>query len=161
MAVVDSSVLIHLGRIGKLHLLNKFFGKIKVSMEVYVEVKEGTGASEIEEASKSWISIQASSSVQAGQFAMQEGIGKADASVIFLAIEKRDILLSNDYALIAVARSKGVECWWPTTFLIRCLEKKLLTKKEAKQILLELVESGMRLNNAVYSAILNEIDKHT
>ena len=122
MAVVDSSVLIHFARIGTVHLLNKFFGKIHITHEVYAEVKEGTGASEIEEACKSWIHRQAQSSVQASQFAIQEGIGKADASVILLAMEKRDLLLSNDYALLAVARAKGVECWWPTTFLLRCLE---------------------------------------
>lgn len=75
-----------------------------------------------------------------------------------MAKEKQDILLSNDYALIIVARSKGIECWWLTTFILKCLKKRVVLKKEAKQILFDLIEAGMRLDNAVYTAILKEID---
>ena len=77
---------------------------------------------------------------------------------LVLAEERKDILLSNDFALIMIARSKSVECWWLTTFILRCLGKKIITKKEAKQILFDLVESGMRLSNDVYAAILKEIE---
>ncbi len=76
-----------------------------------------------------------------------------------LAKEEEDILLCNDYALVIVARSKGIECWWLTTFILRCIEKKVMPKEEAKQTLFELVESGMRLSNEVYSAILTEMDR--
>jgi len=74
------------------------------------------------------------------------------------AKEKRDILITNDRALIKVARSKGIECWWLTTFLLRCLEKKIVTKKETKQILFDLVNAGMRLRNDIFVAIFNEIE---
>lgn len=96
---------------------------------------------------------------EAKKISKLEGIEKQDASIILLAKEKQEILLSNDCALIIVARSKGIECWWLTTFLLHCLKKNLITKKQAKEILFELVESGMRLDNAVYSAILLEIEK--
>ena len=88
-----------------------------------------------------------------------ERIEKADASIILLAKERQDILLSNDFALIMVARSKGIECWWLTTFLLRCIEKKIITKNEAKQILFDLVQAGMRLSNDVYATILKEMEE--
>ncbi len=158
MVVVDSSVLIHLSRINKLSLLNKFFKKIKITADVYGEIKVGIGASEIEKARKSWISIHDVSSDEADKLAELESIEKADASLIILSVGEKDVLLSNDYYLMLAAKSKGVECWWLTTFLLHCIEKKVVLKSEAKQVLYELVESGMRLSNEVYAAILKEIE---
>ncbi len=159
MAVADSSVLIHLSRINRLSLLKKFFGKIAITQDIFDEIKVGVGASEIEKACKSWIAIEKpKNSEEIDNTSKIEDIEKADSSIIVLAEEKKEILLSNDYALIMIARSKGIECWWLTTFILRCLKNKVISKKEAKQILFELVEAGMRLDNAVYAAILNEID---
>ena len=159
MAVVDSSVLILLSRINKLALLKKYFKKIRITQDIYDEVKIGVGASEIEKACKSWIKIDKPKNVnEINNISKLEDIESADASIILLAEEKKDTLLSNDYALIMVARGKGIECWWLTTFLLRCLKKKLITKQEAKRILFDLIEAGMRLHNVVYAAILKEID---
>lgn len=159
MAVADSSVLILLSRINKLSLLKKYFNEIIISQDIYEEVKTGIGASEIEKACKNWIKIENSKKYEEiSRISKLEDIENADASIIILAKEKRKILLSNDYALIMVARSKGIECWWLTTFILRCLKKKIITKKEAKQILLKLIDAGMRLSNEIYAAILREID---
>ena len=161
MAVVDSSVLIHLSRIGKLSLLKRFFKKINITNNVYEEIKIGiTGFSEFEEACKDWISLSKPKDFQEiDNISKLERIEKADASIILLAKERQDILLSNDFALIMVARSKGIECWWLTTFLLRCIEKKIITKNEAKQILFDLVQAGMRLSNDVYATILKEMEE--
>ena len=160
MVIVDSSILIHLSRIGKLSLLKKFFEKIKITKYIYEEVKVGKrGSSEIEKACKEWIILSKQRKFEEiNDISRLEGIEKADASIILLAKEEKDILLSNDYALIIVARSKGIECWWLVTFLLRCLDKELITKEEAKQILFDLIEAGMRLHNAVFTAILKEIE---
>ncbi len=160
MAIVDSSVLIHLSRIGRLSLLKSFFKQIRTTQDIYEEIKAGNiGVSEIEKACKNWIFINKLKNFDGvNHISKFEGIEKADASIILLAKEKQDILLSNDFALIMIARSKSVECWWLTTFILRCLGKKIITKKEAKQILFDLVESGMRLSNDVYAAILKEIE---
>jgi predicted nucleic acid-binding protein len=160
MVVVDSSVLIPLLRIGKLPLLKSFFGKIDITREVYEEINVGTlGLSEFEEACGKWIIILSKKFKNTNQIAKSENIEQADASVILLAKSKETILLSNDYALIIVAKNKGIKCWWATTFILRCLQKRIIKKKEAKQILLGLIKSGMRLDNEVYAAILDEIDK--
>jgi predicted nucleic acid-binding protein len=159
MIVADSSVLIHLSRIGKLDLLREYFKKILITPAVYDEIKEGVGASEITKACNEWITVVEPTTKDIERIANAEGIEKADASVIMLAKEQGKILISNDYALIAVAKSKGVDCWWLTTLLLNCIKQKILSKKEAKKPLLDLVKTGMHLNNAVYAAILNEIDQ--
>jgi len=160
MVVVDSSVLIHLSRIGKLSLLKTFFKKIIITPNIYEEMKEGTiGISEFEKALEDWIILNKPKNLNEIEIVSKlERIEKPDASIIILAREKRDIILSNDYALIKVARSKSIECWWLTTFILHCLARKKIIKEEAKQILFDLVESGMRLDNAVYTAILKEIE---
>jgi len=161
--IVDSSVLIHLSRIGRLSLL-KDFGEIKITEEVYRETveeangKEGVGS--IREACNSWISIiKLKSKKKIKELAGHEGIENADASLILLAEEKREILLSNDYYLIKVGRSRKIECWWLTTLLLRAVEEKKIKKEEAKQMLLNLVETGMRLSIEVYTAIVKKIDE--
>ena len=159
MAIVDSSVLILLSRINKLALLKKYFKQIMISQDIYDEVKIGVGASEIEKACKRWIRIGKPKDFnEIDNISKSEDIEKADASIIVLAKEKQEILISNDYVLIMVARSKGIECWWLTTFLLRRLKRKIITRKEAKQILFDLIEAGMRLDNAVYATILSEIE---
>ena len=142
--------------------LKKFFKKIKITKDIDNEVSVGkTGASEIEEACKEWIILSKPTKIEeVNSISKLEGIEKADASIILLAKEENDLLLSNDYALIMTARAKGIKCWWLTTFILRCLNNKLITKKEAKQILLDLIEAGMRLDSIVYTAILEEIEKY-
>ena len=160
MVIVDTSVLIPLLKIGKIHLLKKFFNKIIITKEVEKEIKTGKiGSSEFEEACKTWIEIKEENSEEAKKLANAEDIEKADASVILIAKDEKDIILSNDYALIIVAKSKDIECWWLTTFIIKAIKKKIITKKEAKQILSDLIKSWIRLKNEIYVAILEEIDK--
>ncbi|MBI5254069.1 MAG: hypothetical protein HY930_06740 [Euryarchaeota archaeon] len=161
--IADSSALIHLSRIGRLDFL-KEFGEIKITEDVYRETVEEArgreGVSSIGEACSSWISvIKMENEKKIKKVAEQEGIENADASLILLAEEKKEILLSNDYYLIRAARGRGVECWWLTTLLLRAVKGKKIKKEEAKQMLFGLVESGMRLSIEVYTAVLKRIDE--
>ena len=160
MVIVDTSVLIPLLKIGKINLLKKFFNKIIITKEVEKEIETGKiGVSEFEEANKLWIEIKEENSEKEEKLANVEDIEKTDASIILIAKDQKDIILSNDYALITVAKSKNIECWWLTTFIIKILKKKIITKKEAKEIMSDLIKAGMRLKNEIYVAILDEIDK--
>ncbi len=163
MAVVDSSVLIHLVRIGRLNLLKDFFKEVCITKEIFEEVvkteETKVGASQINNAVGNWIKILAprqKSSIT--QIVELEKIEFADASIILLAKERKDILLSNDYFLIKVANSIDIECWWLTIFILNCARKKIIKKEEAKQILYNLVLNKMHITVDVYAAILREID---
>lgn len=159
MAAVDSSVLIHLMRIGKLSLLKNYFNKIFITKEVHSEILEGNiGVSEFKTACNEWIIVCEIDKRKSSQLGRQEGITQADASILLLAQQNKKILITNDYVLIRSGLSKNITCWWTTTFIINCLKKKKIRKEEAKKILLELINSGMRLNNVVYTHILKEID---
>lgn len=163
MVVVDSSALIPLAKTGNLKLIMKTFKKVKTTTEIYKEVvEEGkgkTGTSEIKQAFEEWIETKEIKNNMVDEISKLEGIEKADASIILLAEHEKEILLSNDRALIQAARAMGVECYWLTTLLLKCTKEKHITKKEAKEILYSLVEEGMNLRSGVYAKILKEIDK--
>lgn len=86
-----------------------------------------------------------------------EGIAVADASVILLAADDEEILLANDKALIEVARSHGVECWWVTTLLLSCTKAGDLTADAATNLLYDLVNEGMNLHPKVYSQVQKKL----
>lgn len=86
-----------------------------------------------------------------------EGIAVADASVTLLADEEGTALLANDKALIEVARSHGVECWWVTTVLLKCVNDGIVTSTEASDVLYDLVNEGMNLHPKVQRKF-DEID---
>lgn len=164
MVVVDSSILIPLARIGKLSLLKRFFEEVKTVRGVYSEcVLEATGkpgVSEIKEACNHWIQV-VEPPEKVEETAKLEGVEKTDVSLIFFSRQEGDKLLSNDYALILLGRSKGVECWWLTTLILKMVKEKMMEKKEAEQILYDLVRAGMRLKSEVYATILREIQRTT
>ena len=100
--IVDSSVLIHLSRIGKLSLLKDFFETVIIPEDVYretvVAAKGKVGVSAIEQATQKWIVVQKLKDKKAiNKVAKLEGIEPADASLIILAEEMGDSVLSNDY----------------------------------------------------------------
>lgn len=160
MAVADSSVIVPLLRIGKLELLKSYFGKIQIPQEVQNEIIVGQiGVSVFADACKKWVNVSLKEFPEAENIAKREGISTTDATLILLAEERKDILVSNDAALILIAKSRGIKCLWLTAMLLKCVKKQLISKKEAKGVLLQLVQAGMHLSNGVYSAILSEIDK--
>lgn len=163
MAIIDSSVLIHLSRIGKLNLLKDFFGEVTITGDVYRETVEEAvgkvGISEIKKACEDWIKVKDVKNKTIKEMARLEGVEEADASLIILAKEEKDVLISNDYVMISLAKSKGLRSWWLTALLLKAVKKKLVSRKEAKRMLSELVKSGLRLKIEVYEAVLNEIDR--
>lgn len=158
MVVVDSSVLIHLNRVGRLRLLKEFFKEIKITSEIYNEIKTDIGFSEIERGYGKWILVKDYEN-GSEKLSKLENIEEADASIILLAERQQDILLSNDFMLLMVAKSKNIECWWLTTFILKCLKKGLIRKNETRDILFNLIKNGLRLSNEVYAAILYEIER--
>ena len=71
MVAVDSSVIIHLARIGKLRLLSLYFKKIKITQDIEQEIiKDGkVGYEEIKKGIGKWIEIK-----KVGQFTEKTGI---------------------------------------------------------------------------------------
>lgn len=153
MVVVDSSALIPLAWVGRLDLIPAAFDEIRttelVRDEVLTEGKRGTAplTSFLDDVPT------CEPSPQSEKVASLEGIAVADAAVILLAADEEEVLLANDKALIEVARSHGIDCWWVTTLLLKCTKEEVLTAAEANEVLYDLVGSGMNLHPKVYSQV--------
>ena len=157
MVAVDSSIIIHLARIGKLSLLRIYFKKIKITQSIEKEIiKDGkAGIGEIKKGIEEWIDIKKI------DVAVEKSdvLSFADIELIKLAERERDFILTNDENIISFAKAKGIETMWLTTFLISCLKKKLIDKKEAKQILHDLVKYGCYIRTDTYMAVQNLIEE--
>ena len=163
MGVVDSSALIPLAKTGWLKLIRDNFNEIITTDYIYNETvvhgKGMEGTSEIKKAFDDWISIKNVNLIHCRELAEIEGITKADASLLILAEKRKDILLSNDRALILAGRAKNIECYWVTSLLLKSLKENIIDRNEAKDILFNLVDRGMNLRNSVFARLLNYIDK--
>src|SRR3989338_3772772 len=156
MAVVDSSVIIHLARIGKLNLLQACFKKIKISPGIEQEIiKEGKGGQEIKDGVGKWIDVK-KIDIRASR---TEFLSASDIEIIELAMKEKDFILTNDGEIILSAKSRGVEAMWLTTFLLLCLKKKLVDKKEAKQILYDLVRTGCYIRTDTFAGVQRQIEE--
>jgi predicted nucleic acid-binding protein len=159
MVVVDSCILIHLSRIGRLSLLEDL--KVIVTPDVYREVvvESGgkAGTEQLKKAFEKWIQMAKVNSSDSQKIADLGGIEETDASLLLLACERKKILITNDKNLIQLARSMNIECWWPTTLILNQLKAKKISPKEAEDILYELVNTGMRIHAGVYATIVTQI----
>lgn len=157
MAVVDSSALIPLARIGRLDLISAIFDKLRTTRQVRDEVltegKRGTATLTTFFDDVSICEMPTGTE----NVASLEGVTVADASVILLADKGEEVLLANDKGLIEVARSHGVECWWVTTLLLKCTKEGALTATEATDVLYDLVNAGMNLSPQVYTQVQRKL----
>ena len=166
MVVCDSAPLIHLSSIGRLDLLKDLFREVKIPDSVYREVvteakalhKPGVRAVEnaLEEG---WIAILG---VRNGErvenLSRSEGIEIDDAEVICLALELSEELVTSDGWLVKVAITLGVRVFWTTTLVLMSVKRGIINRKDALQLLRDLVNSGLYLRTDVYAAIINAMD---
>lgn len=159
MVVVDSSALIPLSLVGRLDLITAVFDEVRtteaVREEVLTDGKRGVAALKafLEDAH-----IHETPPEAEGVAAL-DGIAVGDASVILVAADREAVLLANDKALVEVARSHGVECWWVTTLLLACTNEAVVTADEATDVLYDLVDEGMNLHPNVYTQIQKKLDE--
>jgi predicted nucleic acid-binding protein len=162
MAVLDSSALIHLAQADGLWLIDEVYEEPLTTEGVFREtVEEGggrkPGASEISELLEDCPAHEEDDS--AADIAEAEGVSETDAALILLALEEDEILLTNDKALVGVAGAKGVEPDWVTTVLLRAAKQGVVGSEEAKEMLYELVNSGMNLSPSVYTKVRRRLDE--
>lgn len=160
MIAIDSTPLIHLSKIGRLDILENcsLITTESVRGEVIIEGKVGASMFkqffkrvEVVKLSERHIDI-------ASSIAKSEGVHQADAELLLLAKRKKCTLLTNDRALVLLARSMGLKVWWVTTLILNLTNTGRLSKEEGKYILDDLIMSGMRIETGVYIRIQREIE---
>ncbi|MEK6907124.1 MAG: DUF3368 domain-containing protein, partial [Nanoarchaeota archaeon] len=81
----------------------------------------------------------------------------AEASVINLAIERKDKLIVDDAIAIKVAKSFDIETIRTTTVIFMAVKNKIITKEKAISFVDELIEIGYYISPGYYSAILKKL----
>ncbi|MDZ7687152.1 MAG: hypothetical protein U5J64_00255 [Halobacteriales archaeon] len=165
MVVLDSSALIHLAQADGLWLIQEVYDRLRTTEGVYEETVGETadvggwkpGASEIREFLEDCHVHEEDDT--ADEVAEMEGVSETDAALVLRAREEDEILLTNDKALVGVARAKGVETDWVTTLLLRATKRDIIGAEGAKDTLYELVNSGMNLSPSVYTKVRRRLDE--
>ncbi len=160
MIVADSAPLIYLSKIGRLDLLKKLHGKIMIPQGVWNEVvtkaQGRAGASELETGTREgWIKVER---VTLPKRLLDEGAEEVDAEVIALAKKMNLPLLTNDRVLVTIARTTGVEARWLTQAVIDASKAKILSTREARVLLRDLVRAGLRMRSEVLAEAVHMIE---
>jgi len=160
LIVADSAPLIYLSKIGRLDLLKKLYGKIMIPQGVWNEVvtkaQGRAGASELETGTREgWIKVER---VTLPKRLLDEGAEEVEAEVIALAKKMNLPLLTNDRVLVTIARTTGVEARWLTQAVIDASKAKILSTREARVLLRDLVRAGLRIRSEVLAEAVHMIE---
>ena len=137
--------------------MREIYGEVLTSEGVIEEVMiEGKpGLSQLKEAlSRGWLKTER---VEVDFDHVVEGIERTDAELICLARSRGLRILSNDRALVNCCKGHGVKTRWVTESLLDAIEKRVLTAQEAEDMLVELIDSGMRVRSEILAKILRSI----
>jgi len=167
MVVCDSGPLIHLSRLGKLGLLRDLFKQVEIPPSVYQEVVREAkalgkpGVSAIEDAIEDgWIKVvKVKERAAVKKLAESENVQIGDAEVIYLAKAHSTSLVANDGWLLKVARSLGVQTVWTTTLVLLAVKREITSKEGGKDLLRDLVLSGLYIRPNVYAMLLQSIEE--
>lgn len=164
--MADATPLIHLSRVGRLGLLRGLFGSVIVPREVYREVVvtgRALGRADalvMDEAVGDWIEVREPDEGQERRIeALLEGVplGRGEAECIVMARDGDLPVVLDDVVAVKTARRLGVKTYWTTSIVLLAVARHLLTKEEGREIVEELVRSGLRIRPEVLLAILERL----
>lgn len=158
--VSDSSPLIALAKIDAFDLLQKLYGTLMISTEVYDEVVvAGAGLAGAGETSKSsWIEvrdIRSRSDLNAAQ--VRFGLGLGELSTILLAKEiPADLIILDDLAARRLAQKQGFRVQGSVAILEACFRKGYVT--DLRQAYRQLTQRGVYLNRQLLDLSLSSFN---
>jgi predicted nucleic acid-binding protein len=157
---IDSAPLIHLSKIGRLDILENCSLITTESVRGEVVIEGKVGVSMLKEFFKrvEVVKLSEKDMGTASSIVESEYVHQADAELLLLAKRKNCTLLTNDRALVLLARSMGIQVWWVTTLILNLVKARRLPKEEGKYILDDLIMSGMRIETGVYIIMRREIE---
>jgi uncharacterized protein len=159
IVVSDSSPLIWLGKINKLHLLRRLFGEILVPERVRLEVLKGESVDAylIREAlEEGWIRVEVFDGALAAELLDVSGLHRGEAEAILLARELDALLIVDDREASVVARAFGIRCLGTLGVLLSGLSKGLMEYEDFIECLDDMIGLGFRLSIEVYKKVLRE-----
>lgn len=159
VAIVNSSPLIALARIGKLELLHNVFSNVAITEQVYQEIMSKPSYAESVAIKKAveddkWIKVHKSKDIN-------DILGAGESSTLALALMLRQPLIIDDKKASFLADTLGLECHGTLYIILLALKKKIINKREAIDIVNLLISNKLYLSSDVLSefyALLNKIN---
>ena len=152
--ISNATALICLSKINKLDILKKVYSAViippAVKNEVLLEEKEGY--SSIDEAIKhGWIRvIDPKKSINLG-------LGTGENQAISVAKERKDSIILDDALAIKAAKAFNITIVRTTTVIFTALQKKIITKKQALNMLNQLIDNGYYISTKDYAVLISKL----
>ena len=164
--VSDASILIHLSRIGRFHLLKGLYDQIAVASSVFSEVVERgwglAGSLETDRAVREgWMRVlDVVDRWKAREMAVGRRIHLANAETVQLAREsKADVLLADEEEVRELAAEFGLEVRGCLGLLAEAAGGRLIAVGEAERDARRLVEEGYRVSEEVLRAFYKLLEE--
>ena len=167
--VSNTGPLIWLSKVGRITLLKKPFGEVIIPEEVYREavekgLREGfSDAYAVKECiEQGWMKISKLDEKEIKlcrrmmECALEIHLGEAQA--IILARGINEPLLMDESSGRAFAETLGLKVKGTIYVIMKALREELLNKAEAKEMVLELISKGFRIEPRLLVRILREIE---
>ena len=168
ITVADSSPLILLSKIGKLELLKNLYGKLFIPQAVYEETiqrgkeLEHPDAYIIEKAIGTWLIIQTLNPQIEHEYSFIDNnktLGKGEKQGIKLCKQlDANYFLSDDKEARKVSKMLNIRPIGTIGTVIQCQRQNIIIKKQAVQIVDDLINAGLRIDTILYRRILNELN---
>jgi predicted nucleic acid-binding protein len=164
LVVCDSSTLIHLTSIGRLDLLQTFYGQITIPPAVWNEVVEQgagrAGAQEVAEARQAgWITLLAPADEPLVDL-LKRDLDAGESEVIALAIERQaDLILLDESEARRIAERYGLAKTGVIGLLIRAKRQGLVDSLQAELDRLQ-TQGGFWIEAELYNQVLASIEEN-
>ncbi len=152
LVVSNSSILIHLSRIGKLLLLKEIFGRIIIPKAVYEECTFENKAGSKEIKSSEWIEVREIKD-QNFKKVLRMLLDDGEAEAIVLALETKANLM-DEAEVRRIAKSLGLKVAGTIGILLKA--KKMGLIKSLKKNIEMLRENGFWISNDLVYKVLRE-----
>lgn len=167
MLVFDATPLIYLAKVGKLHLIGNISEKKVIPASVFEEVvvkgkeAEKTDALIIERLIEQGV-FQVTEVKETDvhrELMKNKKLSKADVEVLALAkVEDGVAIVDEDYARW-VAEVEDIKCGGTIYLIFSLLEKGVITKREAREIVDGIIEKGWFCSTDLYARILRRLEE--
>ena len=161
IAIVNSSPLIYLGKLGLLNLLQRLFDQVMTVEVVKQEVLDATAAEypALIDAFSNWLEV---SDVEESHLSLrlrEMNLHKGEVEALVLAYQvneqrKESVIIIDDLAARDVARALGLRMTGTVGIILRAVKNEFLTKHEALGKIRYLVEdTSFRMSTSLYSKV--------
>ncbi len=155
MVIVDNNILSSLAKIDRLDLLKKLFRNVKTVPAVINEFRDEAilGYDFVEniedvktysKRNKKWllvVSLTTEENSQKEELANEEiGIPHTDAECLSVALNRDEVLLTDDSRLGTVANQKGIDVYDLETFLLAIAKRGIISKPDEGKKIIEKIE---------------------